>query len=166
MKRSIIISLIAFAVCFVQAQDTIRIAYIDKQAVIQMMPEKADIDTKLSGMTAQFESEYQRMTNEYNLKVRDYLKENKELSEPIRLARQAEITESEERAAIYKLRYTTELEKQRSTLWAPVMERMQEAIKSVAQENNITVVLDHGTPVYLAPSCMDITQLVIDKLTN
>ena len=74
------------------------------------MSEVSQVEAQLSQLNALYTAEYERMTSEYNGKVKDYIAISKSLSEPIKLARQAEITEYEERMAIYKKRYTEELE--------------------------------------------------------
>ena len=95
------------------AQDTLRIGYIDFEQTLAEMDAYADVQTQLAQLAKNYDDEYARMETEYNNKVKEYIVNGKNLSEPIKLARQAEITEYEERLALYHKRYTDDLAKQR-----------------------------------------------------
>jgi Skp family chaperone for outer membrane proteins len=100
------------------------------------------------------------MTKEYDNKVKLYLERNKQMSEPIKLARQTEITELEARMAMYKKRYQEELAKQRAELYAPINEYIDKAIKYVCAREQITILFDQGQPLYMSAQCIDLTSLV------
>ena len=86
------------------------------------------------------------------------------MSEPIKLARQTEITELEARMSMYKKRYQEELVKQRIALYAPINEYVDKAIRHVCEREQITILFDQGQPLYMSAECVDLTPLVKTEL--
>lgn len=164
MKRIFSLILGLLALVSVQAQDPCKIGYIDRTALLANMPEVAQVEAQLSQLNILYTKEYDRMTAEYNEKVKAYMATSKSLSEPIKLARQAEITEYEERMALYKKRYTEEIKKQTTLLWNPIHSKVKQAIETVAKAQGVSIVLDQATPLYVSASCMDLLPLVKQEL--
>ncbi|MGN0186835.1 MAG: OmpH family outer membrane protein [Paludibacteraceae bacterium] len=148
----------------IYAQDTLRIGYIDFDQTLAAMEAYNDVQTQLAQLAKNYDDEYARMETEYNNKVKDYIVNGKNLSEPIKLARQAEITEYEERLALYHKRYTDDLAKQRHEREKPVREQLQAAIRQAADALHITLVLDSRTPLYVAAPYIDLTEPVQELL--
>ena len=164
MKRFFVITVCLSLFLTSQAQEQFRIGYIDHSLLFSKMSEVSQVEAQLSQLNALYTAEYERMTSEYNGKDKDYIAISKSLSEPIKLARQAEITEYEERMAIYKKRYTEELKKQTSILWEPIYKQVKKTIEKVAKEQFVTVVLDQETPLYMSESCVDLLPFVKQEL--
>ena len=164
MKRIFSLILGLLALVSVQAQDPCKIGYIERTALLANMPEVAQVEAQLSQLNILYTKEYDRMTTEYNEKIKAYMATGKSLSEPIKLARQAEITEYEERMALYKKRYTDEVKKQTTLLWAPINNKVKQAIETVAKAQGVSIVLDQATPLYVSASCVDLLPLVKQEL--
>lgn len=143
---------------------TVQIAYINFDSLLLSHPQKKQIDRQIQEATAEYEKEYKRMQTEYNKKVKDYLKNNGNLLETIKLARQAEITEAEKRLAQYKKQYRTQLQHESDSLTTILTTELTTLVRQVAKEQNITVVLDTKNALYLAPMCIDLYPLVEQKL--
>ncbi len=146
------------------AISVVKIGYIDSDSILTLHPQKKKIDRHLQDATAEYESEYKRMKSDYNKKVKDYLKNNGELLNSIKLARQAEITEAEKRIAAYKMQYQQQLQHERDSLTRGMQHDIALIVNQVAAEQNITVVLDKKNALYLAPNCIDLFPFVEKKL--
>ena len=164
MKRFFSVFFCLSALLFIQAQESCKIGYIDRAALFTNMPEVSQVEAQLSQLNILYTKEYERMTTEYNDKVKAYMATSKSLSEPIKLARQAEITEYEERMAIYKKRYTEEIKKQTTLLWNPIHSKVKQAIETIAKTQGISIVLDQATPLYVSAACVDLLPLVKQEL--
>ena len=164
MKRFFSVFFCLSALLFIQAQDPCKIGYIERSALYVNMPEVSQVEAQLSQLNILYTKEYERMTTEYNDKVKAYMATSKSLSEPIKLARQAEITEYEERMAIYKKRYTEEIKKQTTLLWNPIHSKVKQAIETIAKTQGISIVLDQATPLYVSAACVDLLPLVKQEL--
>lgn len=152
-----------------KAQDSIsvfKIGYIDRNLFIQTMPETREALQKLDRLKAEYESEFNLMSENYNEKVRVYLETKDSLPEALKLARQTEITELEYTIDLYKRRYLSELEKTKELLMSPIYNSVDEAIRNVANILNLTIVFDQGTPLYMSDCCVDITDAVSMQLGN
>ncbi len=158
MKHFFCTLIVASLVGALSAQDTLRIGYIDFEHVLSQMDEYASVQKEIDHLAKTYTDEYKRMESEYNDKVKDYITNGKTLSEPIKLAHQAEITEYEERMALYKKRYIAEIENQREAQEKPVRDKLKNAIKQVADAQKITLVLDGKTPIYATSPCVDLTE--------
>ena len=89
----------------------VRIAYINRAEIVVSVPQVQVIEKELLELEEDYKAEFEKMAKEYESKVKSYLERNKQMSEPIRLARQTEITELEARMSMYKKRYQEELAK-------------------------------------------------------
>ena len=89
----------------------VRIAYINRAEVVASVSQVKTIEKELLKLEDDYRVEFVKMTKEYESKVKSYLERNKQMSEPIKLARQTEITELEARMSMYKKRYQEELAK-------------------------------------------------------
>lgn len=142
----------------------VRIAYVNRTEIIAFVPQVKTIEKELLDLEADYNAEFVKMTKEYESKVKSYLEHNKQMSEPIKLARQTEITELEARMSMYKKRYLEELVKQRTELYAPINEYVDRAIRSICEREQITILFDQGQPLYMSAQCVDLTPLVKSEL--
>lgn len=142
----------------------VRIAYINRDSIISLIPQVGTIEKELLKLEDDYKAEFVKMTKEYESKVKLYLERNKQMSEPIKLARQTEITELEARMSMYKKRYQEELVKQRAELYAPINEYIDNAIRRVCAREQITILFDQGQPLYVSSQCIDLTPLVKSEL--
>ena len=74
-----------------QQSGIVRIAYINRAEILASIPQVQNIDKELAQLEHDYEAEFTKMSKEYDNKVKAYLEKNKQLSEPIKLARQTEI---------------------------------------------------------------------------
>ena len=168
--RKYLLLLFVFFACgnIVAQQDTLSmpiiIGYIDMDSIVSIAPEKAKIDKHIQTITTEYEKEFKRMQQDYNKKVKDFLKNNKELLDAIKLARQAEITEAEKRLANYKIQYKQQVKHEQDSLNTQLINNIDNLIKQVAKEMKITVVLDKKNTRYLSPSCIDLFPFVEKQL--
>ena len=142
----------------------LRIAYINRDSIMAVIPQVETIEKELLKLEEDYKAEFVKMTKEYENKVKLYLERNKQMSEPIKLARQTEITELEARMSMYKKRYQEELLKQRTELYAPINEYVDKAIRRVCEREQITILFDQGQPLYMSAECIDLTPLVKTEL--
>ena len=175
MKKSILIIVLSlFVGVTLYSQDSlsislhnssvVRIAYINKADILALIPQCVKIEKDLSHLEEEYETEFVVMTKDYERKVKSYLEKNKQMSEPIKLARQTEITELEARMAMYKQRYKEEIEKQRTKSYAPINKLVDDAVRLVCEREKITILFDQAQPIYVSAQCVDLTPLVKAEL--
>lgn len=142
----------------------VRIAYVNRVEIVMLIPQVSRIEKELVQLEKDYEVEFVAMTKEYERKVKLYLERNKQMTEPIKLARQTEITELEARMSMYKKRYKEEISKQRREMYAPINTLIDEAIRMVCEREHITILFDQDQPLYMSQQCVDLTPLVKQEL--
>lgn len=147
------------------AQD-LKLGHVNSQEILSLMPERTEIEKKISDLQGQWESELVKMREEYNAKIKEYQEKQATMPESIKQARQSEIAELEQRITTFQQTAYTDLQKKQQELFAPVLEKVKKTIAAVAVEGNYTYVFDIAaqTIVYQSPKSNDITGLVKKKL--
>ena len=86
MKRTftLIISLCFLVALQAQEVTSLRIGYLDREAVLLEMPQTKTLYKQIEDQKTLFEKEYAIMQNEYNQKVKSYIENSKSMSEPIK----------------------------------------------------------------------------------
>jgi|SRR5574344_574850 len=154
---------ICFGIIIAQTQE-IRIGYIDKQVIINAMPQTVEAEKKYQSDLNLYNAEYDRMTTEYHKKVKEYMENGKNMKEAIKMALQTEITEYEERLAMFKLRYTKDLNGELTQKMLNIDNIVAQAIKQVAENQKISIVFDQPTPLYVNDQCINLTELIKKEL--
>lgn len=164
MKKTILIIVLSLLVgVTLYSQDStsiVRIAYINRVDVFNSFPQVAAINKELKQLEADYEMEFINMSKEYERKVKAYLERSNQMSEPIKLARQTEITELEARMDMYKKRYSEELEKYRTERFMHINKLIDDAIRTICQREQITILFDQAQPLYMSAQCVELTSLV------
>lgn len=131
------------------------------QAVIESMPEMAEVQTNFQKAQKDYEDHLEGLQVELNNKVNDYQKASATLSESIKQLRQREIQELQERLQQYYQIAQEELEKTQMDLMAPLQEKANTAIKKVCKDGGIVVAFGTGTVAYIDETAtVDITEKV------
>jgi outer membrane protein len=164
MKKTILIIVLSLLVgVTLYSQDStsiVRIAYINRVDVFNSFPQVAAINKELKQLEVDYEMEFINMSKEYERKVKAYLERSNQMSEPIKLARQTEITELEARMDMYKKRYSEELEKYRTERFMHINQLIDDAIRTICQREQITILFDQAQPLYMSAQCVELTSLV------
>lgn len=174
LKKTIVICAILSVAIGIQAQtdstkivaNPLKIGFVDRDFLISTHPKTSQIETTLSSLQEDFEKELKRMTAEYNKKVRDYLEKNDTFSKPIKLARQAEITEAEKRIAFYKQRFGEVFSKEKDSLMMPIYQEVDSLIKNISEELKLTVVVKKEDLLFFSADCIDLQPVIKQKLEN
>jgi outer membrane protein len=84
----------------------------------------------------------------------------------IRQTKESEIADMNDRIQQFQAIAQQELETQRNTLLQPILEKANNAVKTVAEENSFIYIFDlsMGNPIYFSEESVDILPLVKEKL--
>ncbi|MDR0836037.1 MAG: OmpH family outer membrane protein [Tannerella sp.] len=150
------------------AQETQRIAYVNYQEVTSIMPEVAQLSDSLRKTNDELVAEIKGMQEEYTAKMTDFLEKRDTLAESIRIRRQQDIADYQERIQNFEGYASEVIAQLQRTLAAPIQDKVQKAINDVATENHYTYVLNY-TPeqnilLFVSPKGIDATPLVKAKL--
>ena len=165
--RKIFISFIAVvfsATLF--AQTSLKLGHINSQELLQAMPESDSAQSKLEKMVKELQNQMEAMQVEFNNKYQDYVGKKDTYSELIRQTKESELQEMNQRIQQFQQTADQNVQKQRTEIFKPVLDKANKAIGEVAKENNFTYIFDisAGTVIYHAETSTDILPLVKLKL--
>jgi outer membrane protein len=151
---------------FCNAQSTLKFGHINSNELFGIMPELKAADSTLAKFKATLDSQFKTMGAEYQGKISDYKSKEASMADPIKEAKQKEITDLEERIQAFQESAQTSLQKKQEELNGPIIKKAQDAINTVAKEKGYSYIFDSmpGGNLLFAQESDDILPLVKAKL--
>lgn len=150
---------------FASAQ-TVKIAHVNTNEVMNAMPEKAKAEKALENYYNELQEQLKVMYNEYSTKLQDYQSNAETMSNLVKQSKEKELVDLESRITAFQANAENEFDAKRAELLAPLLEKIQNAINAVGKEKGFTYILDvaTGTTVYIGTDAVDVTKDVKAKL--
>ena len=147
------------------AQD-LKFGHIDSRELLMSMPESDSAQAQIEKLAAEYEQQMEEMRVELNKKYDDYLQNRETYTDLIRQTKEADIQEMQQRIANFEQMAQQDLQAQQSQLMRPILEKANNAVKEVAEENGFIYICDvgSGNPVYWSEKSIDVLPLVRSKL--
>jgi outer membrane protein len=168
MKTRVILIMFLFVAgtLGLQAQKkTSKIAVINTQEILQLMPEYDSASTAMQKKYAEMEQQLQMMMEELQNKQTALEQQKDSLTPMWRSMRLQEIKDLQSRIQQFQSGAQQELNDFQNQLIAEILKKIQIAVKAVAEENGYTHVIDNSSQVVLYfDEAFDITTLVKKKL--
>ncbi|MCD6332909.1 MAG: OmpH family outer membrane protein [Bacteroidales bacterium] len=150
----------------IQAQ--VKIGYINSSDLLAQMPERDSLQAVFDKERQGISKRMEELQVEYNNKLDTYVNQRDSLSDFVRKTKETELTDIKNRIDAYNQTAGQELQKRQSELLQPLFNKVQKAIKEVAEENKFTYILDVSTGVALyypeGDTTLDVMPLVKAKL--
>jgi len=160
LKSLLLVAVIAFSFNNIQAQS--KVAHIDFQAIVQLMPETKAMMTELDKLGKSYQDELKKSEEELVAKGNKYKTEANTQTPAENQKRQLEFQTSEQKLYNAQQAAQQALGQRRNELLEPIIKKMTEAIKAVAKEQGIEYVMDK-TSLIVAEGT-DLASLVKAKL--
>ncbi len=165
MKNAIkIIALVLFigASSSVFAQKNYKFGHINSQELMAMMPETDSAQAALQDYAKKLEDQLDVMNVEYNKKLQEYLAERDNLTELIKQAKEQDLNDLQTRIQNFQQSAQQDMQQRQSELMQPIVEKAQNAIQTVAKENDFIYIFDvaAGGLVYFSDDSENILVLV------
>ncbi|CAF3364024.1 unnamed protein product [Rotaria sp. Silwood2] len=109
-----------------------------------MMPEAAKADSAIDKYTAELDALGQQMYAEYQKKTADAQQKSKTMSEEQLQIVGQELADLEKRITDFQQSANDKIGAKKDKLYAPILQKANEAIKSVAKANGYTYIFDSG----------------------
>jgi outer membrane protein len=152
--------------CMPANSQDLKLGHINSQELLTAMPESDSAQATIERLAADYEQQLEEMRVELNKKYDEYLTNRDNYTDLIRQTKEADITEMQQRIANFEQVAQQDLQQQQQQLIQPVLEKANNAIKEVAEENGFLYIFDisRGNPVYFSEGSIDIIPLVRTKL--
>ena len=160
---------LTFGVSAQQESETtmVRFGNIDMARLFELMPESIAAESELAQTQDAYDAELQKMGEEYQLKVTDFVSVQQSLDRNIAEARAQEIEQLQQRIQQFRQRAAEAIRQQRKELTAPITEKVTQAIKKVGQKYGYTYIFDlnqAGVLFFDPQLCDDVLPLVRAEL--
>ena len=152
-----------FAAGKVSAQ--VKIGYINLSQLVQSMPETKAIQEQVNAYSKQFLDVLTGMNNDFKAKAADYEKNRAAMTDAVRTAKEAELSDMQKRLQEYSNDSQQKVEAKSAELAKPLFDRMRAAVKQVAKEKGYNYVINTAqTDLVVSPPGDDLTTDVKAKL--
>lgn len=140
-------------------------AYLNKDEIYKSMPDFDSATVQVEKLRIQFQNQLAAMQNELSNKTASLNNESATISDFLRQSRQDELKNLDVRIQLFSVKANSQLEDKKNELLQPILNKVDVAIKAVAQEQGFVFVLDGGQLLYTdEKKCINILQLVKAKL--
>ncbi len=142
----------------------VKIAHVNSMEIFNAMPETAAAETELANLNQSLRGELQRMEEEYNKKYTEFMQQQDSLTQSIKIRRMQEVEDIKNRIETFYQQAEQDVAKKRNDLNAPIVQKIQTAIKAIGEEHGYTYMMEMGAFLYVSPKAVDATPLVKTKL--
>ena len=162
MKKLILVCLL-LAPLTVFAQ---KFGHFNSSEIIQAMPEYQTAQTELQNLQKQYEDDLKRMQDELQKKATEYEKERANLLDNVRMRRETELTDLQQRIQQNYQDNQMALQKASQEKMQAISDKMMGAIKEIGQVGNYVYIMDvtAGIPYVSATLSTDVTAEIKKKL--
>ena len=148
-----------------QAQNPIKIGYVDFNTLVSAMPGVDSVKIKLQKYQQSLSDQMDAMGAEFENKYLDYQSKSSGLSDLIKQTKEKELSDLQGRIDAFKSKAQQDFQAKQQELLQPIISKAKDAVKEVAKENKYTYVINSIEDIMLyAEPTDDIMPLVKKKL--
>jgi outer membrane protein len=145
MKRFIGLTALVFMLIFTgyfTTAQSLKFGHINRNELIQAMPEFDSAKVKLEKLNTELSNAMELLQVEYNNKAEAYLKESKNLTDLVRQTKEQELQDYNKRLTDFQTNAQNQLQERQVSLFTPITEKADKAIKDVGKENGFIYIFD------------------------
>lgn len=164
MRRRLLF-LLAFVALNVTAQS--KFGYVSYMEIVKSLPEYTIVEAHLDELLAKCEIEIERSDREFNQKYTDFIEEQSQFPDIIRIKRHKELQELMEKSIAFKDEVRRTMREAREEMMEPLYEKVDEAVMKVCVSGGYHYILNTDDCVYIAINPkfgVDITKQVKSEL--
>ena len=140
---AIAMALFVGATSFVNAQS--KIAHIDTQALVEVMPEMKSAQGQLEKLQKTYDTEIKNMAKELDTKIKQYEGEAESKTDEENSKRVQEVQGMQNNIKAYRDQAMKDLQQKEIDIFQPLLEKARAAIQKVARAKGYQYVLDSAT---------------------
>ena len=147
MKKIVLAAVAILAGFALQAQP--KFAHVNFSELVQLMPEADQARATMAASSKEAQETLQAMQEEINNKYSQYEQKVSTWSPAIRESKEKELTDLNRRAQEFYQNIQQELQQQQEQLMAPIYQKAQEALNTLAKEGGYVYVFDRQSALYI-----------------
>lgn len=137
---------------------------VDSQEILEKMPETVKANETLQTSQKKYEDEFKNLSAEFEKKYTELQNLPKDTPQAIADRRMQEAQDLQQKIETFRQTAANDLQKQQQQLYAPIIEKVRQAIQTVGKEGNYTFIFETGASIYSGTDVVDITTSVKAKL--
>lgn len=137
---------------------------VDSQEILEKMPETVKANETLQASQKKYEDEFKNLSAEFEKKYTELQNLPKDTPQAIADRRMQEAQDLQQKIETFRQTAANDLQKQQQQLYAPIIEKVRQAIQTVGKEGNYTFIFETGASIYSGTDVVDITTSVKAKL--
>jgi len=142
-------SLLIAAILILTASNTMnaqaKVAHVDVSEIMSKMPAMLDAQNQLQKLSGTYDTEYKKMVDEYQVKIKKYEAEAATVTEAVNGERSKEVQDMQKRIVDYRDNAQKELQQKETDIVKPLMEKVRASIQKVGKAKGFQYVLDGST---------------------
>jgi len=161
-SRVILVSLFLFAGGL--SAQTLKFGHIDFQQLLQLMPEREVAQKEMAKVQSDLEAQLATMQKELQDKGKDYLAQQKTLTDAIRVTKEDELQSLQQRIQTFQQTAQENLQKEESKRFQPIIDKAKKAISDVGKEQGLLYIFEVNGVLYHSEQSIDLLAMVKTKL--
>ena len=160
MKKIIIALLLALP--FTAMAADLKIGVFNSQELMSAMPETNAAMSELETMKLNFSKEAEKLQAEFEKKYQEYASTAETLEPAIRQYKETELARLQQSIQEFATSAENNLKKKQQELMMPIINKINQAIKKVGDENNFTYIIDNAANIipYVSPKAENVLPLL------
>lgn len=142
-------TLLIAGILFLGANQTInaqsKTAHVDVSEIMAKMPAMLDAQKQLEKLSGTYDTDYKKMVEEYQTKIKKYEAESATVTEAVNGERSKEVQDMQKRIVDFRDNAQKELQQKESDIVKPLMEKVRASIQKVGKAKGFQYVLDGST---------------------
>lgn len=147
MKRKSLLVLLTFIALSITAQ--YKFGYVSYKEIVKSLPEYGIVEAHLDELQAKYEAEMERSDREFNQKYTDFIEEQSQLPDNIRIKRHKELQELMEKSVAFKKEINSTMCEARAEMMKPLYEKIEEVAMKLCIEEGLDYILNTDERSYL-----------------
>lgn len=160
LLSSLFITMAAFS-------QSVKIGLLDINSVLASMPEIIDVQKEMTDLQNSYKAELTLISDEFQKLYEDYSNLDSATQELIKERRAKLVMDTQQKKEAFERQVLTNLEEKNKALMEPLYQKIQTALKQVAEENEVDIIMEMGGDnkvYYFNHKIVDVTPLVKEKL--
>ena len=120
-------------------------AHVDVSEIMAKMPAMLDAQKQLEKLSGTYDTDYKKMVEEYQAKLKKYEAESATVTDAINGDRSKEVQDMQKRIVDFRDNAQKELQQKESDIVKPLMEKVRASIQKVGKAKGFQYVLDGST---------------------
>ncbi|OCB74385.1 OmpH family outer membrane protein [Flavobacterium crassostreae] len=120
-------------------------AHVDVSEIMSKMPAMLDAQKQLEKLSATYDTDYKKMVEEYQAKLKKYEAESATVTDAINGERSKEVQDMQKRIVDFRDNAQKELQQKESDIVKPLMEKVRTSIQKVGKAKGFQYILDGST---------------------